>query len=332
MTRNCKIDLCKFLMALLVVSIHYPPLSGAPRFVLVNVIARVADPMFFALSAYLFFRKRPAGNIQALKAYLRRVGTLYLIWSLLYSPAILRQLAAEAGFAPMLLRLVRGLLFQGLYGALWFLPALMLGVTLCFVCRARFSPGQILGISLPFYLLASLATEYSALSGPLPVMQIIGKGVVTVFGWWANGLTFAFFFCALGLYFAESDSSREPFAGWKMALSVTALFAEAFLIRRFRLGTDYWAMLSLIPVSFFLMQWVLLPSPVRLPDRAVRFCILLQKTSILIFTSHVMIGGAVSRIIADATVCYCAILGITLALSLLIIALSGKIPILKKLY
>lgn len=60
--RNPYIDIVKFVMALLVVAIHVHPVEGELGFIIYNVIARVADPMFFIITAYFFFAKiRKAG-------------------------------------------------------------------------------------------------------------------------------------------------------------------------------------------------------------------------------------------------------------------------------
>ena len=55
--RNPYIDITKFIMALLVVAIHVRPADGELGFIIANVIARVADPMFFIITAYFLFAK-----------------------------------------------------------------------------------------------------------------------------------------------------------------------------------------------------------------------------------------------------------------------------------
>ena len=51
------IDIAKFVMAILVVAIHVRPFTGQTAFVYDDIIARIADPLFFQITAFLFFEK-----------------------------------------------------------------------------------------------------------------------------------------------------------------------------------------------------------------------------------------------------------------------------------
>ena len=60
------IDIAKFIMAILVVAIHVRPFSGEAAFVYDDIVARIADPLFFQITAFLFFEKvfREDGNVR----------------------------------------------------------------------------------------------------------------------------------------------------------------------------------------------------------------------------------------------------------------------------
>lgn len=51
------IDIAKFVMAILVVAIHVRPFSGEAAFVYDDIVARIADPLFFQITAFLFLKK-----------------------------------------------------------------------------------------------------------------------------------------------------------------------------------------------------------------------------------------------------------------------------------
>ena len=75
------LDLAKFIGALLVILIHTSPLepySAVANFYSRDVLARLAVPMFFAISGF-FFARRP----DPLKT-MKRIGMLYLGWSAVY--------------------------------------------------------------------------------------------------------------------------------------------------------------------------------------------------------------------------------------------------------
>ena len=71
------LDVAKLICALLVICIHTGPLldiSSDANFVLVQVLARLAVPLFFVISGFLFFQKidlqrewNDYENMQALK-------------------------------------------------------------------------------------------------------------------------------------------------------------------------------------------------------------------------------------------------------------------------
>ena len=75
------LDLTKFIGALLVVLIHTAPLepySAIANFYTRDVLARLAVPLFFAISGFFFARKPNPGKS------LRRIALLYLGWSAIY--------------------------------------------------------------------------------------------------------------------------------------------------------------------------------------------------------------------------------------------------------
>ena len=81
----CALDIAKFMSAFLVICIHTGPLldiNETANFVLVQIIARIAVPLFFIISGYLFFAKldnerewNDYANVTALKHYVFRLGS-----------------------------------------------------------------------------------------------------------------------------------------------------------------------------------------------------------------------------------------------------------------
>lgn len=96
------VDIAKFVCALLVVTIHTGPLasySSLANFELKDCIARVAVPFFFVASGYFLFRKMSEGNFDkgvALR-YAARIFRLYVIWTVVYSPLIVKSILSNEG-------------------------------------------------------------------------------------------------------------------------------------------------------------------------------------------------------------------------------------------
>lgn len=345
MKRNSSIDLVKICLALLVISIHYPPFTGNVQFAFVNILARIADPLFFTISAYLFFSKNSTRNldIRFMSKYVKRVGILYSLWCLIYSPIYLKNyfnLGFNGGVDYALsscIRLVRDYLSRGLYGALWFLPALIWGMVLTSICYTFFKPKTVLVLSCPFYLLSTVAVEYHAFTGYIPFFAPIESIITIIFGRFANGLTFGFFFCALGGFISTVKENTKTTDYIGVLVSFLLLGVEAITIRNYGWGTDYWALFFLIPTTYYTMK-VLISHPLTVSDNWREKLIVLQKMSILIFTSHQLIGYLLASYLyflpgfTNPTIRYFEITLCAVLFALCIVFASDKIKALKLLY
>lgn len=89
------LDLTKWICALLVIVIHTAPFEKLPivNFYITNVLARIAVPLFFAISGFFFFRKitfengkikRNADNMNRLLKYVKHLSVIYLSASAFY--------------------------------------------------------------------------------------------------------------------------------------------------------------------------------------------------------------------------------------------------------
>ncbi len=347
------IDIARFILAILVVAIHVRPFTGNAAFFYDDCIARIADPLFFMISAYLFFTKVYAGGWKKgeLGRYLRRLLKLYLAWLLIYSPVIIHHTLVankEADLWQILGLLLRKILLEGPYGAMWFLTALLLAIPLTYVVTRYLGAGGAVLLSFPFYLFTVLQMEYTRLVHGIGWMDWLYDTCNVIFGWLANGLTYGFFFCALGMLAAKykfqndlqkhcPENTRTCFRYWMgFIISLVALFAEVILIRRYELGVSYGAMLCLIPVSCFLLQ---LLTEGSMPHRKIYGK--LRNCSVLIFTIHYGIMELfgwlwkdVSWYIRSTTIQYFIVLAVTLIISAGIIRLSenNRLKFLKVLF
>ena len=78
-SRYDSLDLAKWICALLVIVIHTAPLSKVStigNFYFTNVLARIAVPLFFAISGFLFFRKLTYENGRVKRSAENRASTL----------------------------------------------------------------------------------------------------------------------------------------------------------------------------------------------------------------------------------------------------------------
>lgn len=143
MSSTCypNLDLAKLVCALLVVLIHTSPVENISKrghFYLENVVARVAVPLFFAMSGFLFFGKldyadgriaRTRENISRLFRTTRKNIRLYVIWSALYLTITLPDWYAAGWWGWAAVKdWLHSFLFIGSYYHLWYLLALILAI------------------------------------------------------------------------------------------------------------------------------------------------------------------------------------------------------------
>ena len=376
---NPYIGLCKFIMAVLVVAIHVEPFNGNMAFYYNNCLARIADPMFFTLSAYFLFQKLLASNWDK-TIFIKQIKRLFMyygVWLVIYSPVILTRTWSRCdSFLAFIWEVFRQIFLTGPYGALWFLPALILGLILTYFVGKYTSSCICMAISLPFFLLSVLEMEYFTLVKDIAWLTAANDFFCSIFGWLGNGINFAWFFCALGLFLAtpktEPLTSEEEIRikaerSWDVKHGIggyrnfsidlrdlinflAILGMECTLIRRYNLGISYGVMLSLIPVTYYLMR-VLLQMPEKLqkrtnkiqasdkPNLFARIAKYLQDMSLLIFPLHYGIMEGMEYLMRNhawymesTTIQYVAVLLITCGISTVILGLGKKYAFFRMFY
>ena len=353
------IDIAKFVMASLVVAIHVRPFTGQTAFVYDDIIARIADPLFFQITAFLFFEKifaQISGDLSQgmswcmLGHYMKRILALYTAWFVIYAPVVLPRTWQECGnIRGMLLALLKKYWLSGYYGAMWFMTALLLAMPLVFILTKYLGSRLCLLLSAPWFLLTVARMEYCSITDGWQVAGYFDSAIYGIFGWYGNGLTYGFFFCALGMWIAykrtlggQKNDSRD-FA-LPSLISFLLLIIESYVIRDKGLGQSFGAMFFLIPTSYFLLQWLLSVDIFEKMGEQSRkrldcACAHMRRLSILIFTIHygVMEGlqymvGKYTTYVWNATVLYFVVLVVTIVLAELILLAQKKIKWLHILY
>ncbi len=353
------IDIAKFVMAILVVAIHVRPFTGQTAFVYDDIIARIADPLFFQITAFLFFEKifaqisgdlRQGMSWRMLGHYMKRILALYTAWFVIYAPVVLPRTWQECGnIRGMLLALLKKYWLSGYYGAMWFMTALLLAMPLVFILTKYLGSRLCLLLSAPWFLLTVARMEYCSITDGWQVAGYFDSAIYGIFGWYGNGLTYGFFFCALGMWIAykrtlggQKNDSRD-FA-LPSLISFLLLIIESYVIRDKGLGQSFGAMFFLIPTSYFLLQWLLSVDIFEKMGEQSRkrldcACAHMRRLSILIFTIHygVMEGlqyllGKYTGAVWNMTGLYLSVLLVTIGLAELILLAQKKIKWLHILY
>lgn len=159
------IDVAKFIMILLVVSIHMNISScKSVNHFFTNAIGRVAVPFFFICSGFLFLNKNNYITFDRLYQTLKRILILFVSWTIIYTLLVFCVRFNNVDDAPSLWALLLRFLFLNPFGHLWYLPALMIGIvgTWFFLRYNLKKLGLILAVIL--YIFGMLGDLYYELS------------------------------------------------------------------------------------------------------------------------------------------------------------------------
>lgn len=140
------LDIAKFVCSLLIVFIHTSPfaeMSTIVDFYFKDVVARVAVPLYFAMSGFLFFRKldyqdgkikNSPENLRHLMKCVTRNLTVYLTWSVIYYAASIPEWYYSGWWGIYVIKdCVVKLFFTGSYYHLWYLLALIYAIPLLYI-------------------------------------------------------------------------------------------------------------------------------------------------------------------------------------------------------
>ncbi|WP_238796786.1 acyltransferase family protein [Acinetobacter pittii] len=140
--RNLSIDYLKILLAFLVILLHLNILSEIypdVGYVLVNGLFRLAVPIFLIITGYYFTN---IDNINKFKSWFVRIGILYVVWMIFYSPFWFKINNLSGTFINA---------FMG-YFVLWYLIGVLFAGTLLYALR-NLKTNVLLAFALCLYIM-----------------------------------------------------------------------------------------------------------------------------------------------------------------------------------
>ncbi len=278
--RYAGLDYFRLVAALLIVSIHtFPLLSISPEanFFLTHVLARVAVP-FFLMTTGFFLMPGITNEKEAVKqktnlnsknifdtktvnktrlnVFIKKTALLYGAAILLYLPVniytgAIKELLSPAG-------IIKGLVFEGTFYHLWYLPASILGVIIVCGLYSKLKPGAVLGVTTFLYLLALLGDSYYGISEQVAFLNGFYNVLFMFFDHTCNGLLMAPVFIALGGVIAAAGkqySNKICLTG--LSAAAVFLLAEGSFLTRQGIQHQYSMYIMLLPAMFFLFHLLL---------------------------------------------------------------------------
>ena len=301
------IDILKYLFAFLVIAVHTFPFSDIdPTFNLLFIasICRLAVPFFFVASSFFFFRKQ-----HKIDHYLKRITLLYLVWTIIYMPFIIKGFLGSSNIGLSLLRLVIDLFINGSYYHLWFLPALLLGMYLANSVYQKWGLKNLVYLSIILYVIGYFINIYG-----YHLNLTLINNYLDVFETSRNGLFFALPYITIGLLLVKKkDDFRSDLVGFIISLGAFAF--EIYIYFKMGYLNSLSSMyLSLWPLSYFLFALVLdLSAKYSFKDHFI-----LRRSSTFIYTSHIIFAIILAPFLNNQLIYY-LLVSLSSALSALIL-------------
>ncbi len=329
------LDVAKFVLSFFVVAIHaeiYPDF--------LYPWLRIAVPLFFIISSYLFFKNISkldyAEKNKALWKFVKRNLKLYCIWFVILIPFTVhaRQNWFDSGILIGFLKFCRALLLGSTFRASWFITANVVAVLIIFFVSKKIKKRVTFSVALFLYLICCLATSYSTLAEG-SFFDFLLKISSTVFDGVATSFIHGLIWVMVGKVFAEGIISMNK----NMALIGTAvfsliLFLEHWLtVERLNAAKSSSCYVALVPLCIFIFALLL-----KLEKISFKQSKKLRAISTVVYVTHCAVLSCFAFILTrfsslnSPLILFLATSISTFVFGLGLVLLSEKIKILKNLW
>ena len=283
-------DITRCLCALLIIVIHTSPLatySEIANFYLCNVIARVAVPLFFAMSGFLFSCKAN------LKRQMLRIVKIYLGWSVIYLLIQIPQWYKTGWWGLYVVKdYIVALIAQGSYYHLWYLLATLYALPVLYILIKKLPKPVLIGASTILWILECLTYSYGWIGIENSFPWLIG--LFNRFSAITSAILRALPLMITGMIAGKQYTDKSAKAWGKRALFAFGLAAaEASLLYFFSPNKENVSYLFMTPVATYYAICFLLNWNVTLRNK--RTATILRNCSLIIYCVHPLVYHFVQK-------------------------------------
>jgi len=274
-------DVARTLCALLIIVIHTEPLapySTIANFYLCNVVARVAVPLIFAMSGFLFSCK---ANLQ--RQFLR-IGKIYLCWSFVYLLIQIPQWYRTGWWGIHVVKdYIVTFVTQGSYYHLWYLLTTIYALPLLYVLMKRASKQVVIGAISVLWVVECLIYSYTWIGIEYRFPQLIAS--LNRFSAISNAVFRALPLMAIGVI-AGKDHVRRTAKEWgkRALIAFFCVAAEASLLYFFSPNKENLSYVFMTPAVVYYSVCFLLNWKIVLKNK--RTAIILRNCSLTLYCIH----------------------------------------------
>lgn len=298
------LDLAKFVMAVLILLGHtaneWAHSTGILHYLL---SCDFTVPTFFAISGFLFFNKLKQMNMRSERvAYYKkwsvRILKMYLVWTLIYFVFVLTGWIQNG---VTLIRVLKYLMFSVTamsYATIWFLPALWMGMTICFLlfeyCPKK---GWVYTIILVLWTIGLLGDPYRFVLIPKStILTAIYNQYMDIFCTFRDGMFYAVAYLTVGYLLANRKYEMSLVKSGLGVIVFQALFlVEAIFIKRYNPSSNTDMAIFMLPSAYFILAFLL-----KLNIKSTPFLLCLRDCSMLIFLGQRLFLTAIPSVLPDS--------------------------------
>lgn len=272
-TQYDAVDAMKFVCACMIVIMHSAFL--APN-VYLNILpwpwVRVAVPLFFIMSSWLFFRR--GADWMKYLCFVKRNMLLYLIWGIVSIPFIpTRSIGC----------FLHDFFLSGIWGPTWFIMALVIGIGVIKII-ASFSEKLLFCVALALFLISYFTSSLLPLMSDC-VRNIAGN-YMNLISRPYQSFPIGIAWCSIGYAIARCEKESASYlikAKGIAILSAVALFIEWVTLYIFtgERCNDVYFMLLPLSASIFCL--------IKNSVKSIKNAIFLRKASVVIFITHIQV-------------------------------------------
>ncbi len=297
---NDLLDLVKLILAFMIVAIH----TGLFDPVLYPWL-RLAVPLFFIISSYLFFTKVNVcadnhAKLLALKGFVLRNLKLYAFWFIVLFPLnIFTRGWFNRGFWMGLYYIVKGFFLASTFVASWFIMALIIGTVIVFFASKKINNTALFVIGAVLYVLIAMRSSYIYLFLDIEGLKDLLIGVYeyeNVMNDPINSFPAGIFWIVCGKIFADGKVKLSiKTSSIALGISAALLFTEWFLLKHFTsyYNKDFYIMLA--PCALAIFNILIQLKPIRLKHARE-----MRKLSIIMYASHGAVLSVLHKLLSLA--------------------------------
>lgn len=263
------IDIMKLICVLLIICMNtnmFSSLNTTVDFIVVQLLSKIAYPLFFITTSFCFFKKidfslslANSKNMDTLFQFLAKIIKFYVLWTLLYLPLLIIQWMEEGFTIMTLLYFLRDFIFVGSYVHLWIFPALLFAIVFVYYMLRKWHYSELFVFAFVVYLIGMLINVYGTFLLEIPILSSVIACYLNIFSTSVNGLFFALIYVLLAYQLARKKITIHR-------KTITIRWILSTLIYIMEVSVLYWLgyanvqthlYLFAIPVAYYLLMMIM---------------------------------------------------------------------------